>query len=54
MVQVIWSKEYTDQGLWYGKLAPSSRQKGKSSHTILCAFNRVIESLIVWGKNEPL
>ena len=31
---------FIHQDLWYGKLVPSSHQRGKPSHTILCSFSR--------------
>ena len=37
---VIRLMTFIHQDLWYGKLVPCSRQKGKPGHTILCTFNR--------------
>ena len=31
---------FIHHNLWYGKLVPSSHQRGKPSHTMLCSFNR--------------
>ena len=32
-------KTFLHQDLWYGKLVPSSHQRGKPSHTILCTIS---------------
>ena len=45
------SKTFIHQDLWYGKLVPSSHQRGNPSHTILCTFN--IGNNQIW-KNIPI
>ena len=37
---VIRLMAFIHQDLWYGKLIPSSHQRRKPNHTILCTFNR--------------
>ena len=37
---VIRLMTFIHQDLWYGKLVPSSHQRGKPSYSILCPFNR--------------
>ena len=40
MLLVIRLMTFILQDLWYGKLVPSSHQRGKPIHTIFCTFNR--------------